>query len=121
MALGKEVGSFSFKITSVNYDADGSTQVNVDGVAEGFGPVIGTLTFRGEAGATVGSITWRGEAFPENGAVLAGVGEGTWEALGRHQWRSRAVIRTSDGRTFGSDGLIDVPKRTYSGKNLEWS
>ncbi len=121
MALGKEFGSFSFKITSVSYEADGSTRVNVDGDADGFGPVLGTLTFRGEPAATTGTIEWRGEAFPDNGEVVVGSGEGSWEALGRHQWRSRAGIRVSGGRIFGSDGIVDVPKRTYSGKNIEWT
>ena len=121
MSLGKELGSFSFKITSSTYEAEG-TRVNVEGAAEGFGPVTGTLVFRTEPGQqTIGTVTWRGAAFPENGAVLSGVGEGSYEALGRHQWRTRSVIRTSDGRIFGSDGVIDIAKRTFTGKNLEWS
>ena len=47
--------------------------------------------------------------------------EGTWEECGKHQWRIRAVNKTSDGQTFAADGVLDLAGRSYKGKLLEWS
>ena len=121
MALGKEFGDFSFKITSVGYSEDGTAQINLDGTATSYGTVLGTLTLRGEPGAKRGTATWRGDGFLENGDVVQGAGEGSWEEIGRHEWRTRLVVSVSDGETFASDGRLDLASRTYTGKNLEWS
>ena len=123
MALGKEIGDFSFQITSTSYTGEqGTVHVNVDGTAAGFGTVLGTLTFTSaEPGAKSGELAWRGQGFLENGEQTVGVGEGAWEEIGKHQWRTRMVVRTSDGQIFGSDGVLDLASRTLKGKNLEWS
>ena len=121
MALGKEVGDFSFKITSVNFTEDGAT-VDCDGTADNFGTVLGTMTFKtAEAGAQNGPLSWRGQAYLANGEALGAVGEGAFEALGNHKWRTRMVITISDGQIFASDGQLDLAKRSLTGKNLEWS
>ena len=121
MALGKETGSFSMKITTVSYTEDGAT-VDCDGTADNFGTVLGTMTFKtSEPGAQSGALSWRGQAYLENGDVVGAVGEGSFEALGNHKWRTRLVINISDGQVFGSDGVLDLAKRSLTGKNLEWS
>ena len=121
MALGKEIGNFSCKITSISYSEDGAT-VNCDGTADNFGTILGTLTFQAsEPAAQSGAASWRGEAYLENGDVVGVLGEGGFEALGNHKWRTRLVISISDGQIFGSDGLLDLAKRSLTGKNLEWS
>ena len=121
MALGKVTGNFSLKITSISY-SDGSGTVNCDGTADNFGTVLGTLTFSAsEPAAKNGALSWRGEAYLENGEVLGAVGEGAFEALGNHKWRTRLVITISDGQIIASDGLLDLAKRSLTGKNLEWS
>ena len=74
-----------------------------------------------EPAAKNGALSWRGEAYLENGEVLGAVGEGAFEALGNHQWRTRLIITTTDGQIFASDGLLDLAKRSLTGKNLEWS
>ena len=79
------------------------------------------MTFGGEPGAKNGSASWRGQAYLENGEILGAVGEGSFEALGNHKWRTRLVITISDGQIFASDGLLDLEKRSLTGKNLEWS
>lgn len=123
MALGKETGDFSFQITSTSYAGEeGTVQVNVDGTATGFGTVLGTMTFAvAEPGAKSGALRWRGQGFLENGEQVAGTGEGHWEEIGQHRWRTRMVVHTSDGQVFGSDGQLDLATRTLKGKNLEWS
>jgi len=120
MALGKELGDFSFKITSVAYTEDGSTYISVDGTATNYGTVLGTLIVKGEPGASRGEATWIGEGFLDDGSVVAGKGQGTFEEIGKHVWRTRIVITVSDGATFASDGRIDLASRSYAGKNLEW-
>ena len=88
MALGKEIGEFSFQITSVGYAGDeGKVDVNVDGTATSFGTVLGTMTFAvQEPGAKSGALSWRGQGFLENGENVVGIGEGAWEEIGKHQW-----------------------------------
>ncbi len=120
MALGKEIGDFSFKITSVSYSDEAAT-VNCDGTADNFGTVLGTLTFAGEPGTLSGPLSWRGEAYLENGEVQGAIGEGSFEALGSHRWRTRLVITTSDGQIFASDGQLDIATRSLKGKTLEWT
>jgi hypothetical protein len=122
MPIGKEIGDFSLKSTSTNYaDEGGSVSINCDGTATGYGTVLGTLTFRGEPGAQSGPLSWRGQGFLENGDTVAGVGKGAWESIGKHKWRTRLIVTTSDGRCHASEGQLDLKTRTLSGKMLEWS
>jgi hypothetical protein len=122
MAIGKEIGEFSLKSISTSYAGDaGSVYVNLDGTATGYGTVLGTLTFRGDPGATSGALTWRGQGFLENGDTVAGEGQGTWEEIGKHKWRTRMIVTTSDGGCHASDGQLDLQNRTLTGKMLEWT
>ena len=121
MALGKEIGDYSFSITSVSYEDEAGVRINVDGTATSFGTVLGSIALSGEPGAQSGSASWRGQGFLDDGEVVTGQGAGTWEALGQHRWRTRLIIQVSDGQTFASDGLLDLASRSFKGKNLEWS
>lgn len=122
MALGKEIGEFSLKSTSTSYAEDGVTvRIDLDGKATGYGTVLGTLTMRGEPGAKSGSCSWRGQGFLEGGDTVIGSGEGTWEEIGKHKWRTRLVVATSDGRTHASDGQLNLEGRSLTGKMLEWT
>ena len=122
MAIGKEIGEFSIKSTTISYAEDGgSVQINCEGTATNYGVVIGTLTFRGEPEAKSGVLSWRGQGFLENGDTVTGKGEGTWEEMGSHKWRTRMIVTTSDGGTHASDGHLDLATRTLTGKMLEWS
>jgi hypothetical protein len=122
MASGKEIGQFSLKSTSTRYaEGGGSVQIDCDGTATGYGTVLGTMTLRGEPGAKTGPCSWRGQGFLENGEVISGAGQGTWEGLGKHQWRTRLIVATSDGRTHASDGKLDLASRSLSGRMFDWS
>ena len=122
MAIGKELGKFTFKAITTTYALDGgSVEVNLDGTATGYGAVLGTLTFRGEPGAESGTLSWRGQGFLDSGETVTGAGEGTWEVSGKHKWRTRLILSTSDGHTHASDGLLDLKTRTLSGKMMEWT
>ena len=120
MAIGKVLGDFSFKITSTAYAEDNSVYVTVDGTASNYGTVLGTLILRGEPNGKSGTLAWRGQGFLDDGSTVAGSGQGTYEEMGKHQWRTRAIITVSNGDTIASDGKIDLATRTYTGKNLSW-
>ncbi len=122
MALGKVIGDYDLKITSVDHAEDGSAAtVNVEGSATGFGTVLGTCIFHGGAPEKMGSCSWRSQAFLDNGEQTQGSGEGTWDEAGKHQWRVRLLLRSSDGQIIASDGTLDLASRTMKGKILEWS
>ena len=119
MAVGKEIGEFSYKVTSATY-GDVSVQVNLHGTATGFGTVQGTLTVTGEPGATSGKASFRASAFLDDGKIVNGTGEGTWETVGKHKWRIRGINYIA-GRTFASDGELELATQSLSGKIYEWN
>ncbi|NNL85363.1 MAG: hypothetical protein HKP27_06900 [Myxococcales bacterium] len=122
MALGKAIGDYDLKMTSVDHAEDGSSiTCNFEGPATGFGTVLGTMIFRGGAPDKAGVCSWRSQAFLDNGDQNQGTGEGTWDEVGKHQWRVRLLLRTSDGQIIASDGKLDLASRTLKGKILEWS
>ena len=118
MAIGKEMGDFALKITSVTY-GETSDQVNVHGPATGFGTVQGTLTFRGEAGAKHGKCGFRGRSYLDNGETLDVTADGTWETVGKHKWHLRLLNVTSDGRTIYEDSEVELATLSYNGKLYE--
>jgi len=122
MAIGKELGEFTLKSTGTSYAEEGGTvRLDCEGTATGYGTVLGTLRFQGEPGAKTGALSWRGQGFLENGDTITGTGEGTWEEIGKHQWRTRLLVSTSDGGCHASDGVLDLATRTLTGKLLDWS
>jgi hypothetical protein len=67
----KQIGEFSFKLTSINFNPDPSgsvvIQVNREGTATNFGTVAGTLaTIPGKGG----TFTWCGAAYLDNGDLV---------------------------------------------------
>ena len=119
MAIGKAMGEFSLKVTSVTYGETGP-QVNVHGTATGFGTVEGTLTFLGEAaGAKSGQSRWRAVAYLDNGETVDVAAEGTWEVVGTHKWRVRMLNRLSDGQTLFSDGEAELATQSFNGTLYE--
>jgi len=117
MALGKEVGKFSYKITSITY-GETSAQINVHGTSTGYGTVGGTMTVTGAPGATSGKFSFRAAGFLDDGKIVNGGGEGTWETVGKHRWRVRG-IHFIEGRTLGSDGEMDLATMSLQGKNYD--
>ena len=121
MAIGSVAGEFSLKATSVTYRV-GAVEVNYDGSASGFGRVQGTMTFVVSAPeAKSGTCSWNGAAYMDNGEVQGGSAEGTWEEIGKHMWRVRGINYLTDGRSFATDGEVDLATDSYTGQLFEWS
>jgi hypothetical protein len=122
LAFGKAIGEFFLKSTSTHYAEEGeSVQIRYYGTATGYATVLGTMTLRGEPGAKSGPCTWRGQGFLDNREVVFGAGQGTWEVLSKHHWRTRMIVSTSDGGTHATDGKLDLKTRSLSGKMFDWS
>jgi hypothetical protein len=123
MASGKPIGEFSFKMINMTNTPGpaGSmlVQVNWEGPVTGFGVVYETATFVG--GGKDGTFSLAGQGFLDNGEVLSGTGQGTYESKGKHRWSTASIIQISDGRRISSVGEIDLAARTWKGKNSEIS
>jgi hypothetical protein len=123
MASGKQIGDFSFKFTtffnSPGPAGDVHRHVTWEGTATGFGTVFDTVTYAG--GSKGGTFSECGHAFMDNGDFLNGIGQGTYESTGKHQWHTASFMQLSDGRRIAVEGEIDLAGRTWKGKIFEMS
>jgi len=121
MATGKKVGEFSFKFTSLaNIPGPAGSVLNQftwEGTATGFGAVFTTTTSVG--GAKGGTYSECGSAFMDDGDGLGGIGQGTYESIGKNRWRTVDVIQISDGRRLAKEGEVDLAKRSWKGTIFE--
>ncbi len=123
MASGKAIGEFSFKVVAITNSPGpaGSvlSQVNWEGTATGFGAVFATATYVG--GPKNGTFSECGTAYLENGDGLSGIGQGTYESSGKHQWRTESFMQISDGRRVRGEGEINLASRSWKGTLFEMS
>jgi hypothetical protein len=114
---GKPIGEFSLKmVTQTNTPGPAGSvliQVNFEGTGAGFGAIFDTSTFTG--GGKDGTFSQVGSAYLDNGDVLSGIGQGTYESKGKHRWATMSIIQISDGRRLSSTGEIDLASRTWKG------
>jgi hypothetical protein len=89
------------------------TQVNFEGTGTGFGAIFDTSTFIG--GGKDGTFSQMGAAYLDNGEILNGLGQGTYESKGNHQWSTKSVIQISDGRRLARAGEMNLAARTWKG------
>ena len=128
MALGKQVGDFSLKATSVTMSPGPgttlTTQVNFEGPAKGdagAGVLIGTLTIVGEPGAKSGTWQWCGIMALNAGGSFGSQGRGNWEESGPHRWRYRGTNTTSDGHRYAVEAEGNLAERAVTGTFYEWA
>ena len=123
IASGKAIGEFSFKVVAITNSPGpaGSvlSQVNWEGTATGFGAVFATATYVG--GPKNGTFSECGTAYLENGDGLSGIGQGTYESSGKHQWRTESFMQISDGRRVRGEGEINLASRSWKGTLFEMS
>jgi hypothetical protein len=114
---GKPIGEFSLKMITITNSPGpaGSTliRVNFEGTGTGFGAIFDTATFIG--GGKDGTFSQVGAAYLDDGGILNGLGQGTYESKGKHRWSTMSIIQISDGRRLSSTGEIDLAARTWKG------
>lgn len=122
MAKGAEIGTFSFKSTSITlYPGPAAslvTEANFEGEATTFGTVALTMTF---VGGNNGTTSGAGRGFLEDGSFLTGVSEGSFDSIAPNRWKTRTLWRLSNGAEVLSEGEIDLASRAWTGKNYEWN
>ncbi len=121
MASGKRIGEFSFKFTTLTNSPGpaGSifNQFTWEGTATGFGAVFSTTTSVG--GAKSGTFSECGTAYLDNGDSLTGIGQGTYESIGKNRWKTADIVQISDGRRLAKEGEVDLASRSWKGTVYE--
>jgi hypothetical protein len=116
---GKQIGEFSFNITSLTFSAGPNDtvmiQVNCEGQAPG-GTVA--LTLACTPGKS-GRYTAFGANYQDNGDIITTKGMGTFESSGINRWRTQADVTRSDGSTIHTEGEMELASRTWKGKVFE--
>ena len=130
MALGKELGSVTYKVTTTRYSpgpGKGQTvELDMGGPVSNFGELNGTgqgtlTVVVAEPGAKAATWSWCGALYTNKGDILGTGGQGTIEESGKLKWRLRGVIQMTDGSSYAAEGDADFATQTISWKALEWS
>ena len=121
MPIGKELGTFSAKATSINKDIDSSGNsmfvMNLEGTVSGGwnGTVLSTLivsTGDFQTGTDSTSVA----VYLDDGSVLTGEGTGVLKPVGAHQWQLNGTDLVSDGTVIASEATLILEDRSMSGK-----
>jgi hypothetical protein len=122
MAVGKRIGEFSLKATTITLTPGpaGSVllQANYEGTGTGFGTVLGTLS-AASAGQKSGTWSWCAAAYLDNGDSVTGTGQGIFQSDKPNRWRTQGGIQLSDGRMIILEGEIDLATRSWTGQLFE--
>ena len=128
MPVGKQIGKFSLKTTSITYSPTGGDSevidMNMDGTidgADGTATVLGTLTGSPSADAKSGTYSWVGREFAANGDTRLATGAGFFNASGTGKWALRGYIAFADGTGGAVEGELELASRTLSGTLCEWT
>jgi hypothetical protein len=109
--------TYSFNWNTITFTESQGTitaTINLEGTAEGFGVVFGTLTAHG-AGTPSGTYELLCMNFPESGEQVVARGNGEWTKVGQARWTSQGSADLSTGDTVKADGVFDLEARTWSG------
>ena len=116
---GKQIGDFSFKITSLIFSPGPNDSVqlqfNCEGQAPGGTVALTAVCTPGKSG----SFTTCAAGYLDNGDITTSKGSGTFESSGIHRWRTQADTLISDGRRLHTEGEIDLAGRSWTGKVFE--
>jgi hypothetical protein len=130
MALGKQIGEFSLKQTSITVSpGSGGTlafQLNFEGQVSGEageGQAVGTQSLAYEPNMKSGTWSYCGMTVSNKGGGNTVNSQGTWEETGPGKFRYRGTAQFSDGRTCGLEFVGDATtgSMTLSGKLYEWT
>ena len=104
-----------------NRTADGQIQTirTYKGTATRFGTIFGTSINTqplAEAGASSGTCTWVGKALLDDGTLMGGIGEGTWERIGSETRANVSITHNlSDGGKVRTEGVMGHGAGTFNG------
>ena len=119
MPLGKQIGTYESKSTSIKIVSLGDqdvAEVTYEGTTSGdlAGPWVGTATYTGNEDE--GELRFVGIGWPEpSGERVKFEGSGLYKKVGATRWQTRAAIRSSRGEQFVSEGQVDHESRTWIG------
>lgn len=119
MPLGKQLGSYESKSTSIKVVSVGDQDVaeaSYEGTTTGdlAGPFIGTATYIGSD--EEGEIHFVGIGWPEpSGERATFEGSGLYKRCGANQWQTRMALRSSTGEQIVSEGRVDHATRSWTG------
>ena len=122
--MADPIGEYNFKNTGIvlSKTADGQIQeiVSYEGTATDFGSVFGSLIFTmplAEAGANSGPCSWVGRAILDDGTLVGGLAEGTWERIGNELRANVSLVHeVSDGQKIRTEGVLDHKEHTFNGQ-----
>lgn len=112
------MAEFSFNVVTMTIsEADGviTNTINMEGVAEGFGAVVGTATVPSRPGDVTGTYSFVLVNFPETGDGVSSVGEGEWSKIAWDRFTTIGTSSVSSGESFKHDAVFDFAARTWSG------
>jgi hypothetical protein len=124
MAVGKEIGVYDLKSTSVTLvpgKGDTTTvHINYEGELTGAlaCTVFATMTVEspdGRDGTYKISARW----FLNTGEILDATGEGETTLVEGHKWKVAGVAKVSNGQNAAVKGEIDLATRSFTGKMFE--
>ena len=123
MPLGKEIGEYSGKFTSIRIaEIDGEERViegNYEAEITGqmTGTVTGTITFTGTNDR--GTTADKGVGYLASGESIVGQGHGVYWLTKPGVWETRAATTLSSGQTLVGEGTIQLDGLSTKGKIFE--
>ena len=111
------MASYAFSWNTITFSESGgelTATINLEGTAEGFGTVMGTLSAHG-AGTPSGTYDLLCVSFPESGEQVIARGTGEWRQEAGDRWISNGSAELSNGDTIKADGVFLLQERTWSG------
>lgn len=124
MSIGKEIGAYAVKATSIGktVDAAGNSvfTVNFEGTVSGGweGSVLSTLTSTTNDNQT-GTYTSTVSVYLKDGSVVTGAGSGVLRSVGTHEWQLNGTDLASDGTCMASEGTMKLADKSLTGKIFE--
>lgn len=119
MPLGKQIGAYEGKSTSINVVSLGDQDV-VEATYEGTttgdlaGPWIGTATYSGTD--EEGEVHFAGIGWPEpSGERVKFEGSGLYKRIATNRWQTRVALRSSQGDQMVSEGQVELATRSWVG------
>jgi hypothetical protein len=91
-----------------------SVAIPMEGTAEGFGPVFGTLHSH-NVGKPSGTFEFIAVSFPDSGEQVTCLGTGEWTQVAPGQWTTVGPAELSTGQTIKGEGVFSLTERTWSG------